>query len=179
MGIPFVCKRKDVVFIRVPKTGSTAVYRTVLNPKTGPGWYSYGQPTHILARDVDDELVEKYRQYTWIGGIRHPYKWIPSLYNWASLKTAPNRDRWLKGGACPHDWYSFVQSIIHTPFDWLEHPEIDVQFYKQEDPTPIEDLLGCKLVEANVTPNPREFKPDAKTRELIERKFHRELACYE
>ena len=180
MRKPFVAKRVPVVFIRVPKTGSTSVVRVCGGHKTqGPGWAELATPTHVLASQVDPEIVETYRDYTWIGGIRHPLSWIPSFWKWLEFRNDENtRTRWC--GEHDGTWYGFVKAIKTTPFDWLENPwGIEVKPCPLETPEVIEEILGIKLPHINKTESLPAFNPDQKTLDLIETKFHRELQYYE
>ncbi len=178
MRNPFV-SANDIVFIRVPKTGSTSVNHAVNGHKSGgPGWREVAHPTHVLARDVDN--WEELQHMTWIGGIRHPYTWIPSFYSWLDyIDNGHVRSRWWRGKTHTN-WYDFVDGIRFTPFDWLEHHTISVIPCPLEKPEVIEDLLKIRLPHANETPkgDRKAFNPDNRTMDLIEAKFHRELKYY-
>ena len=178
MTQPFVCEAKRVVFIRVPKTGSTSVTKIVNDARNGPGWKKLGVPTHIRATSIAEEYVEKYRDYNWFGGVRHPYTWIPSFHRWLSLKNTDERLKWVDNYEIDRGWEPFIESIRWTPFEWIDHRTIDVTPIPQEQSHLWEGIFGVKLPVFNVSDHKKPFELTPGIKALIDKKFSRELKFY-
>lgn len=176
MTQPFVCESKKIVWIRVPKTASTAVMKHVREKPWG--WNSLGHPTHIRATSVAYDLVEKYRDYHWFGGVRHPFTWIPSLHRWLSLKNNDERLRWMKTYEIDNGWESFIQNIRWTPFEWLDHREIDVTPIPMEMSYLWKSIFDINLERHNVADRKKDFVVTPEIQQLIWDKFPREMKFY-
>jgi len=175
MTQPFVNFEKKIVWIRVPKTGSTSVYKKVMR---GPGWNMTAHPTHIRATSVAEEYVNKFKDFEWYGGIRHPYTWIPSLHRWLSLKNHDERLKWMKTYEIDNGWGSFIENIRWTPMEWLDHRQIDVIPIPMERWHLWESIFGIPYHEENVADRKKDFVITPEIRDLIWHKFPREMKFY-
>ena len=183
----FVSHDKRVVYVRVPKTGSTAVVRQVhaTHRGTSNGWdlepYDVGFHTHVMVSQMPLEFKVRYKDYTWVGAIRNPYTWIPSFHAWIQKNTEYVRTTFLSHPEVEGNWVKFLDQLTVTPASWLYDPDgvVQVKSYKQEDPRPIEKLLGIKLADQmNVSKKKRDFVPDMQLKAIVHRKFFRELPYY-
>jgi hypothetical protein len=174
------------VYIRVPKTGSSAVIHTGRKQKPEFDWdltpYDVGFDTHVMVQDTPKEFRVRYREYTWIAAIRNPLTWIPSFYQWISHAPAKSKERYIGSTVVEGNWVKFLQQLQVTPASWSYDPDgiVTVHSYRQEDPSPMEEILGFKLDEPyNVTRKRRDFVPNDQMLALVNRKFYRELPFYQ
>src|SRR3990167_9187928 len=111
----YVCQDRKLVYIRVPKTGSTAFVR------------SFGDALH--EDDSDHETARNAEQrdkwqrcrelgYTTIGFVRHPLAWVRSMHSVCQSQT-----HWPEyaTGHYQEDigLSEFAERIRVTPFDWF------------------------------------------------------------
>lgn len=180
----FVNHDKKVVYIRVPKTGSSAIVTAMRNRH---GWdlepYDMGFHTHTRMCDIPSQFKKRYQDYDWVIGIRHPLTWIPSFYAWIAKNSATMKQLAFGEPAnVPDNWLKFVDELCITPMMWGDDPDgiiTQLIIHKQEDTTGLSKMLDVGLSERrNVTQRPRDFVPDEQVTELMNRKFHRELEFY-
>lgn len=176
----YVSHKFSVVFVRVPKTGSTSVFKGYTHHH-GP-WDKYFQ-THLMPHQLERKHKEALKDYRWIAGIRHPMTWLPSLHRWLFQgHRSEERTRWTNFRVDdPNDHKSFLRAIRWTPMDWVHDPEgiVDVEPYRLEDAEDfIEEALRFRMTHHNPTDVLPEFNWDDDDLEYIGKKFEREFKFY-
>lgn len=179
----FVNHDKKVVYIRVPKTGSSAIVTSVRNQI---GWdlepYDFGFHTHTMMCQMPPQFKHRYADYTWVSGVRHPYTWIPSFYSWLKNNSQQMRELAFDEGKVEDNWLKFIGKIKVSPLAWrFDNDRIikNVTIYKQEDTSGLANLLGVDLSQPrNVTKKRRDLELDDQIEDLIKRRFYAELAFY-
>lgn len=182
----YVSHDKKLVFIRVPKTGSSAVIHLGRKQKPEFNWdltpYDFGYTTHVMVQDLPIPFKVRYKDYTWMAGIRNPATWIPSFMSWCQKTHEHNREMYLGTKEFPDNPLKFLEALRVTPASWSFDPDgiVTVHSYKQENPKPMERILGFPLAErVNRTASPRSFELKPELLDLYNRKFFRELPHYE
>lgn len=114
---------KKIVYIKIPKTGSTSVYRyfadldtysTIINLnhlhgirrdprcfRRGKGWALGG---HVSAQDIRWHLKDEYARYFKFTVVRNPYERLVSNYFWQRAKSR-----------APVSFKGFVKALIEDP----------------------------------------------------------------
>lgn len=182
----FVSHAKKLVYIRVPKTGSSVVVHAGSRVRPPVDWdltpYDIGFDTHVMVQDMPTQFKVRYRDYTWMAAIRNPMTWIPSFYSWLLKSNEAYKKNFCGSTEIEGNWHKFLEQLKVTPASWSYDPDgiVTVHSYRAEDPTPMEEILGLSLQERrNRTAKPRDFVPDDIALDLMKKKFFRELPYYE
>jgi len=171
--------RLKLVFCRVPKTASTSFMRAIghwdLTPQVAAGKH-----THAMFREMTDKFIEEYRDYRWVGMVRNPHDWVPSLYSWIHNNHPRMKQTVFGSTEVPHNWVEFLQALKATPMDWLSDPRVQdrIEVFRMEDIPLIEASFDIKMPHQNRTAKPREFNPTLHEDALVQQIFHRELSFY-
>ena len=184
-----------VLFIKVPATGGGSFW---LAMKSKNRFHDYPVTDTVLnMQDIRNKNLltaaqaratvseEIWNTYEKIGLVRHPVKWINSLYykplggNHYGIDESNN-------GMGRVSFYEFVKNRINkTPYDWFTDDEGNViidSIYRTED---LDDIVFPKYGLEQLHFNPRQKSnkfidvvPNDEEMEIIRNKFHRELRHY-
>lgn len=157
-----------LLYIRVPKTGSTSFVNGLDDQ----------EPEHI--GDVHGGVVEaehllrgrhEWLSYRRVGFIRNPYEWVQSAY--AHWRISPDSFPTVQAAS---GLYQFVWRLPSTPITWLcdADGKLMCEVWRTEDMTTICARLGIREFRKNGRlREPMEMNDE--TRALICRKFAREF----
>lgn len=157
-----------LLYIRVPKTGSTSFVGALDNLKPEHIGSVHGnmvEARHLLERTGRwSEIAE----YTCVGFIRHPYDWVRSCF--AHWRQAPTTFPEVKGAKSLH---GFVHRFMRTPLSWLcdAAGKLVCECWKTEDMSEIMPRLG--LVEYRKRVRADNMPIDESTKALVRDKFAR------
>jgi hypothetical protein len=175
----FYSDKAKLVWIRVPKTGSTTVYHTLRAAL--PDLTSDGDP-HEFMETLQERRGDAFAHYHHMGFVRWPLDWLNSMH--ASLAHPNNRFSRMHcvGGSKTKTPREFLDAIEHTPYDWftvngaVKVPEI----YRTEDMSEFCNSVGQEARVINRTPDATRVELEWTRDDLhaIATKFARELAHY-
>lgn len=156
-----ICDELRLIFVRVPKTGSTSFLTSLKNAHHTYRQVGAGHGTALEARSLIGPGI--WNTYTRIGFIRHPRFWIAS-YKKFLANTEP--------------WREFIANMP-TPYDWLADHKGDLlvnSVYRTEDMAKVTKAYGLQECHVNASNDLVTPPPDCD--DLIAVKFARELSHY-
>lgn len=171
-----------VCFIRVPKTGSTAMRRMLRN-RYGKFYCEASSPrgSHALWFERTEEQKD-YEGYLVIGAVRNPLEWLRSFYVIIINNRHLQRIFLNEMLERSETFSEYMRKIKYTPCDWWDgiSPTENLIVYRQEDSRQLCDWLGLDVHHENLTdkgkkPDPELTPNDCKW--LLE-KFYREYRYY-
>lgn len=175
----FYSHKARLVWIRVPKTGSTTAYHAL---KAALPDFKGDGDGHEFLETLHERRGDAFAHYHHMGFVRWPLDWLNSMH--ASLDNPNNRFSRLHcvGGSRDKTPREFLEAIEYTPYDWftvngaVKVPEI----YRTEDMSEFCRSLGQECRVHNRTPLDRRVKLEWTDDDLhyIATKFARELAHY-
>lgn len=174
----YVCDPLRLVYIRVPKTASSSFVKGVSRRY---GWALHSDPVHEYARNFSHEFSRAYKDYRWVGTIRHPLTWLPSFRAWVPPRPYEEKQSYF------HDtnisgmpWHDFIDNLKVTPMDWLSRDGQPIDILRTEDIDAVAVEFGITCAVDNPTEPGRKIPlpDDDRFKELVSQKFERELAFY-
>lgn len=171
-----VCKERELIYFRVPATGSTTFIQSC-------GFWPSGAD-HITFREAqEDPNWGAVRHFKKITLIRHPVAWVESMY----AMCIRAKTHWREYALYWHDeWASpqrFLRCLKVTPLDWVAD---EYGIVRADTVYRIEDLDSV-CAELGVTPTPGHWNKTWDKRPIdwsdndlaiMRDKFQREFAYY-
>lgn len=170
----YVTHAGKIVFIRVPKTGSTSVLNAIR--AKWPDLQVYRRP-HLKYSEAGRCGDGSYYRF---GCIRHPLDWLRSMYD-SIHKGESHRGLFTDSRKASKCIVKFLEELKYTPYDWLVNRggKLSVIVHKTEEYAELEDRLGISIPRHNVTESPTvRFRYNSETEELLRAKFSREFKHY-
>ena len=177
------CHESKVCFLRVPKTGSTAM-RRMLGHRYGKLRCEVSSPrgSHVLWHECSEEEKALSKGYLHIGAVRNPIEWLRSFYviiiNNRHLQRIFLNDMLERS----ETFSQYMRKMTYTPCDWWDGlpEEEQLLVYRQEESEQFCKWLGIEHHVENVSDVQK--KPEANLSAedyawLLER-FEREYRYY-
>lgn len=163
-----------LIYIRVPKTGSTSFTKS-LKPFSHTG--RIYKDKHATARVAKENCTaDEWENFEKIGFIRNPYDWLESFY---LSRTFPGFEKHMKIDEV--DFGEYIEQLTKTPMHWLSDKNgnlmVDV-VYRMEDMSNICEYYGLKENHDNPRKRSGTFHYTPYLRSVIEEKFKSELEYY-
>lgn len=155
-----VCHERKLIFVRVPRTGSTSFLTSL---KNSGGRYSNIGEGHGTAHEARSLAPDLWKTYTTIGFIRDPWNWA------ASYKTLFCADQ---------HWSEYLEMTM-TPYDWLTDSDglvIVDHIFRTEDMADVVKHFG--LEPCHVNASKENDQVPVEYAEIMNQKFRRELLHY-
>lgn len=174
-----VCPSRKLLFIDVPKTGSTSVRHSL-------SAYPTHEVTtaHTNATDVREAVGEEvWGSYFKFGFVRHPIEWVRSYLYWT--KDYDDHKAAFDSTKIPGPETEIPVLTGHfrnweqTPLDWLTDKQGNLivdKVYRTEDMDEAMKELG--LVAYHEHKCPSDFEADMPSLEFIKNRFKREYEYY-
>ena len=190
----FIFHDLKIIYIQVPGTGSNSFQRGMQKYKCEmanirrnhevPKWTNIRYPSmvsHFIAKQakalIDPDIWDSYEK---IGFVRHPYKWVVTMYRKANTQ----RNFGISGSL---DLSEFVRDIEKTNFYWFLDDDgnmlIDTVYRTEDLDTTLFDKFGIKhnnIRSQNVHSSKLHTISDLSEadKEIIKKKFYREFEYY-
>lgn len=172
-----------LVFVRVPKTGSSSAFDTLIQRYPD---FKRERSGHTVYRNFTPDQEARCDGFRRIGFVRHPLKWLTSMWS-----------LYLRGGAWMH-WgadvmpeagqlkkpQEFLRALKATPMDWLVDRDGNLAMdtvYRTEDMAAFCKEFGSEPRWVNATRDrftQDEIEWSDADLDYIKRRFNRELSYY-
>ena len=176
----FISHKRQVIYVRVPSTGSTTFINAIIDrgferiPYSGDHWRLEQVP----------ELLKEHSHYEVWGFVRHPYDWFLTTWLMRDCNLHEyginNWDR--ETMKCPQAIESQVELAekTRTPIDWLTiDGELRAKVFRTEDLTSVLASFDVSPMRLNSHRKQKagiEIEKEAKA--VIDRRFYREMEFY-
>jgi hypothetical protein len=178
--MPVLCPSRKLLFIDVPKTGSTSVRKSLSVYPT----HEASPTPHANATDVREAVGEEvWSTYFKFGFVRNPVDWVRSYLYWTKdyddHKAAFDPTKIPGAEAEIPVLTGHFRNWEQTPLDWLTDKEgklIVDKVYRTEDMDAAMKELGLIAYHEHDTPD--DFSPEMPSMEFITNRFKREYEYY-
>jgi hypothetical protein len=174
----YVSDKLKLVYIRVPKTGSSSVCKAI--GAVDPG-FEHRHWVHARYGDIPADKWDGLKTYRKVGFIRHPLAWLPSFFALCQ-KHHTHRTAYLTEPRAldAQDASWFLRNLKWTPMDWLTDASGNsaVEVLRTEDMTPFLASIGVRPRYENATRERPVIDWSGDDLAYIGHRFARELAYY-